>query len=347
MNSSIFRRVPALLVALLLVAACSGSPTDAARVNGTAISQSDITDEVKALVAAVQGATDDKIPPDQRAQLLGQLTTSPSGKGSPNAGAAASLLTNRIFGVLVQEALDDFGIEVEDQDREASTADVDGASLYGLASAKYRQQAIDDGARTSRLSRYLEDTTNVWYTDADVDAYYAAKKATYVQACTSHILVDDKAVADKLLAEIKGGADFAQVAAANSTDTSNKDKGGDLGCNAEGAFVPPFEAAVKAAKAGDLVGPVETEFGFHLIKVTSGYTARELDDALRQEIKTTLGTPVGWLDLTLARAKITVSSKFGTWDAAQRSVVPPKGAATPTTTPVAQPGEGSTGATGQ
>lgn len=337
MNRSFFRRVLALVLALSFVgAACSGSPTDAARVNGTAIPQGDISDEIKALVAAVQGAPDDKIPPEQRAQLLSQLTTGNAGQGSPTSSASASLLTNRIFGLLVSDALTKFGLSVEAQDVDASSQDVDASSIYGLASDKWRQAAIDEGARTSRLSRYLEDTTNVWYTDADVDAYYAAKKSTFVQACTSHILVDDKAVADKLLAELKAGADFAQVAAANSTDTSNKDDGGDLGCNAEGAFVPPFEAAVKTAKAGDLVGPVQTDFGFHLIKVTTPFTPRELDDALRAEIKTTLATPVGWLDLTLTRAKITVNSKYGTWDAAQRAVVPPSGA-----TPAA--GNGTTG----
>jgi parvulin-like peptidyl-prolyl isomerase len=344
--SSNFRRALALIFVLAFAGtACSGSPTDAARVNGTAISQSDLSDEIDALITAVKNAPDDKMSAEQRVSVLNQLTVG-SKATTPSAQASASLLTNRIFAVLVSEALDRFGLQIEAEDTAASTQDIDENSIYGLASAKWREHAIQDGARTSRLSRYLEDPANVWYTDADVDAYFAAKKATFTQACTSHILVDDRVTADKLLAELKAGGDFVKAAAANSTDTSNKDKGGELGCNPKGAFVPAFEAAISKAKDGELVGPVETEFGFHIIKVTSTYKARELDDALRQEIRQTLGTPIGWLDLTLANAKITVNSKYGTWSATDRSVVPPAGAATPSTAPVAEP-ELPTGATGK
>ncbi len=339
------RRVAALVVVVLAAAACNGSPTDAARVNGTAISQSDIRDEIDALIKAVQTAPDDKIPPEQRVSLLNQLRAS-GVSSSPSAQASASLLTNRIFGVLVSDALDRFGLSVEAEDIEASTADVDQASIYGLTASKWRQQAIDSGARTSRLSRYLEDTSNVWYTDADVDTYYAAKKGNYVQACSSHILVEDRETAERILGELRGGGDFAALAAANSTDESNKDKGGDLGCQPKGTFVPPFEAALSAAKDGELVGPVQTDFGYHLIKVTSAYAARPLDDALRSEIKTALGTPVGWLELTVAKAKITVNSKYGTWSPADLAVVPPKGAATPTTAAPSALGAGG-GVTGQ
>ncbi len=337
MISSTFRRALALIFVLAFAGtACSGSPTDAARVNGTAISQSDLSDELSALITAVKNAPDDKMAPDQRVAVLNQLTVG-SKATTPSAQASASLLTNRIFGVLVGQALDRFGLQPEAEDIEASTADIDESSIYGLAPAAWRQKAIDDGARTSRLSRYLEDPANVWFTDEDVDAYFAAKKASFTQACTSHILVDDRAAADKLLAELKAGGDFAKAAAANSTDTSNKDQGGDLGCTPKGAFVPEFEAAVAKAKDGDLVGPVQTQFGFHIIKVANTYKARELDAALRDEIRQTLATPVGWLDLTLAKAKITVNTKYGTWSATDRAVVPPSGAATPSTAPAAEP----------
>jgi foldase protein PrsA len=335
--SSNFRRALALIFVLAFAGtACSGSPTDAARVNGTAVSQSDLEDEITALINAVKNAPDSLLGPEDRVATLNQITADAKNT-TPSAQFVANRLSTRIFGVIVGQALERFGLQVEDEDVQASTADVDQQGIYGVAGEKWRQQAIDDGARTSRLSRYLEDPANVWYTDADVDAFYAAKKATFTQACTSHILVDDRVTADKLLAEIKAGGDFAKAAAASSTDTSNKDQGGELGCNAKGAFVPEFEAAVAKAKDGDIVGPVETQFGFHVIKVTSTYKARDLDDTLRQEIRQTLATPVGWLDLTLAQAKITVNTKYGSWSADERAVVPPAGAATPSTTPAAEP----------
>jgi peptidyl-prolyl cis-trans isomerase C len=83
----------------------------------------------------------------------------------------------------------------------------------------------------------------------------------------SHILVDSEDKAKALLAEIEAGADFASVAAANSTDGSAQ-AGGDLGWFGLGMMVEPFEAAVVAARVGKVTGPVQTEFGFHLILVT-------------------------------------------------------------------------------
>jgi peptidyl-prolyl cis-trans isomerase C len=83
----------------------------------------------------------------------------------------------------------------------------------------------------------------------------------------SHILVESEEVANTLLAEIQAGADFAKVAADNSTDGSAQ-SGGDLGWFGLGMMVEPFEAAVVSAEVGKVVGPVKTEFGYHLILVT-------------------------------------------------------------------------------
>lgn len=317
-------RVLALaLVLVLLGAACGGSSSDAATVDGKAISRSALTDELKALIGAVDKVPADQLSETDKKSLLAQLTTE-DGK-TPKASAAADLLTNKIISLLVAKGITDFNLTVEEQDTTASTQDISN-SLYNFASEATKKAAIDDGARTSRLSRFLEDTTKPWYTDADVEAYYKLKKDTAfstAQACTSHILVKDEATAGKLLADIKAGADFAKVAAANSTDESNKDKGGDLGCNAEGQFVKEFEDAVKGAKDGDIIGPVKTEFGYHIIKVTSAYKVPVFDDALKAQIKSTLSSPVGWLEYTLAKTKITVSRRFGTWDVVQHKVLPP------------------------
>ncbi|MEO8536670.1 MAG: SurA N-terminal domain-containing protein [Betaproteobacteria bacterium] len=61
---------------------------------------------------------------------------------------------------------------------------------------------------------------------------------------------------------------FAELAKANSQDTGSAGQGGDLGSFARGAMVKPFEDAVFGAKAGDIVGPVQTDFGYHVIRVT-------------------------------------------------------------------------------
>ncbi|WMJ68036.1 peptidyl-prolyl cis-trans isomerase [Stenotrophomonas sp. 24(2023)] len=110
--------------------------------------------------------------------------------------------------------------------------------------------------------------------DAALRKRYDEEKAKFVspeQRLASHILLtgaDAEAKATKLAAEAKApGADFAALAKANSEDPGSKAQGGDLGWVEHGAMVKPFEDALFAAKAGDIVGPVKTDFGYHLIQV--------------------------------------------------------------------------------
>ncbi|HWY23590.1 MAG TPA: SurA N-terminal domain-containing protein, partial [Nevskia sp.] len=115
---------------------------------------------------------------------------------------------------------------------------------------------------------------------ADVlKAIYEARKAalfsTPEQRHASHILIAfgadkdaAKKKADELYAKIKGGADFAEAAKANSDDPGSKAKGGDLGWVKHGMMVPKFESALFAmGKAGDIGEPVQTEYGWHIIKL--------------------------------------------------------------------------------
>lgn len=83
----------------------------------------------------------------------------------------------------------------------------------------------------------------------------------------SHILVDSEEEANKVAAELKKGAKFSKVAKAKSKDMGSKDKGGELGWASPSTFVQPFaEAATKLAK-GKVSAPVQTQFGWHVIKL--------------------------------------------------------------------------------
>jgi peptidyl-prolyl cis-trans isomerase D len=118
----------------------------------------------------------------------------------------------------------------------------------------------------------------------EIAAYYESNKARYVtkeERKASHILInaaktakdDEKKAAEtkanELFAQIKKSpASFAELAKKNSQDPGSGANGGDLGFFGRGMMVPPFEKAVFEGKTGELLGPVLSDFGYHIIKVT-------------------------------------------------------------------------------
>ena len=86
-------------------------------------------------------------------------------------------------------------------------------------------------------------------------------------ATARHILVDSEEKCNELKAEIDGGADFGDVAKANSSCPSSA-QGGDLGKFGPGQMVPEFDKAIFSGDIGVLYGPIKTQFGYHLIDIT-------------------------------------------------------------------------------
>lgn len=142
--------------------------------------------------------------------------------------------------------------------------------------------------------------------EADIEQAYAAAGGRYTQPETrkaSHILfaVDADADADAraeilaaaeaVLEEAQGGADFAELARAHSDDPGSKEQGGDLGIVARGQMVEPFENAVFDMAQDEIRGPVETRFGYHIIRLTELQAERrkpldEVREEVAEEVKT-------------------------------------------------------------
>lgn len=91
-----------------------------------------------------------------------------------------------------------------------------------------------------------------------------------------HILVEEEQTAWEVKEKIDEGEDFDELARDYSTDTSNADDGGWLGYFQAGSMVPEFEDAAFAMEPGDISDPVETSYGYHIIKVND---KREIEDA--------------------------------------------------------------------
>ena len=123
------------------------------------------------------------------------------------------------------------------------------------------------------------------------EALQAAYDATYANAeptkefNASHILVETEDEAKAIVEELKGGADFAATAREKSTGPSGPG-GGSLGWFGAGAMVPEFETAVAAMEAGDISDPVQTQFGWHVIKLNEVRNAEApaLED-VREELE--------------------------------------------------------------
>ena len=145
------------------------------------------------------------------------------------------------------------------------------AEKRGLAaSPDYKAQM--DLARQSILIRELFEDEKKKHpiTDEEVKAEYDKFKsqATGTEYHARHILVEKEEDAKKLIAQIKGGAKFEDVAKKNSKDPGSAENGGDLDFAKPDAYVPEFGAAMTKLKKGEMTQePVKSQFGYHIIKL--------------------------------------------------------------------------------
>ena len=177
----------------------------------------------------------------------------------------------------------------------ANVGDDDEVFELLLGEAGFRDEAhLRELISESELVQLAFDTIRdrVELGEAELRVAYQADRASYVEpaeACVRHILVPDLETAEDLAEQLRDGADFAELATEYSTDPGSAQRGGDLGCLPEGATVPAFDEAAFSAELGELTGPVETQFGFHLLVVDSREDARQLAfDEVREQIERSL-----------------------------------------------------------
>jgi peptidyl-prolyl cis-trans isomerase D len=137
-------------------------------------------------------------------------------------------------------------------------------------------------------------------TDEELRAYYQQHQEEYAQPeqlRARHILLETEEQARAAQARLAAGEDFAEVAREMSKDGGSGANGGDLGWFGRGRMVPPFEQAAFAATIGEVVGPVQSNFGYHLIEVQERRAAvtspfEQVKPALRMRLVAERGAQV-------------------------------------------------------
>ena len=150
-------------------------------------------------------------------------------------------------------------------------------------------RATDTALQNALLTREIAPTLSDDAIKARYDRNFAGK-AGEPEAHARHILVTDEETAKRIIVELKGGADFAELAKKNSTDPAGSSNGGDLGYFKRGDMLPEFAEAAFALKPGQFTEiPVKTRFGWHVIKLEDLRTAPpppldQVRDEIRQQL---------------------------------------------------------------
>jgi foldase protein PrsA len=270
-------------------------------------------------VATVDGAV---IPKSELDQLMTVARESYKTRDQefPKAGTPEyQSIQTQYVAFLVQR--EEFRKEAENLDVEVTEKDVDTkldellksryeGSRQKLESALAEQGFTFDVFRSVVLeSSVLSDklfeavTKDVEVSDADVLLYYTQNHTQYQQQASRdvrHILIAEKSgdkvdyaasktKADQIYAQLRGGADFAALAKAESADTGSKDQGGKLTIR-KGETVPPFDKVAFSLERGEISKPVKTTFGYHVIEALTAVrpaTTQKLEE-VRDSISQTL-----------------------------------------------------------
>lgn len=185
--------------------------------------------------------------------------------------------------------------------QDPQTAEMPDAALYEMMLDQLIQQTAVAAAgkenagvraqleiqrRNTLAAAAIAEVTKAQPTDQEIQAAYDglfAQAEPVKEYSAAHILVDTEEKAREIKAQLDGGADFGTLAEQSSTGPSGPNKG-DLGWFAADQMVKPFADAVAAMEKGQISDPVQTEFGWHVIKLndTRMREAPKLEDVREQ-----------------------------------------------------------------
>jgi foldase protein PrsA len=241
------------------------------------------------------------------------------GKKTVTPNLAAGWLTFIIQDKLISHEVERRRLQITPAVSEEARAQL--ASQYGgdaavAAFPKWFQDRLTE--RNARALALRAALAGFDFSEDSLRKYYEDHKGDFGLNCASHILVKTPAEADAALARVKGGEDFAKVAGELSLDRGSKAKGGQLDCSPKGAFVPEFDEVASALPVGELSEPVQTQFGFHIIKLTDRKSVpyEEAREQVKALVNAETQTPYRqFLRQALTTVRVTVDKRYGTFEA--------------------------------
>jgi len=283
--------------------------------------------------AAVVGNT--SISVDQLASMVHRAYSNPQAQQALGSKLdfQRSQLSRMVSSAVVRTAAQEHGITVTngeiDQRLQAYAAQAGGMKAL-------EQQAQRSGFTPGDLRPLVKDVllqeklgdqlvADVKVPDSALHDLYEQHIDDYDQVRSAHILVKDKATADKVLAEArKDPASFGALARQYSTDQGSAANGGELGYAGRGQFVPAFSDAIFAAKPGSII-EVHSQYGWHVVHVIDRRTTTfeqakpDLRRAYLQDQESALEAKV--LSATAKRLGVHINPRFGRYDARTNQVV--------------------------
>ncbi|MBJ7381905.1 MAG: peptidylprolyl isomerase [Acidimicrobiia bacterium] len=305
MKNRSLRLISLLLVSLFAViaSACGALDGYAAKVNGEVYTQA-------AFKADLKAQRDNKVFYDTVRKAAGATSSA----GTISTQISNDWLTNVVYQIVLSQAAKEKKINLTDQDLSSVEAEFAQSTAGWSAFPKsFRSKIVKATALTRGLQANIVGERSP--SEATVEAFYArnADRICPSQKVVLHVLVATQPEAVAVENSLKGGGDFAAIATAQSTDTGSAPAGGSLGCLAAGSFVPEFQNAADALAPGETSAPVQSQYGWHVIRVLPASYALltdQVQQAYSQIAQSTFNT---WFQKKLAKAVVKIDSLYGVW----------------------------------
>lgn len=248
-------------------------------------------------------------------------------------------LTDLIRREVVEREAEERGLEVTEEEVDERMEQIEGDFQNQSA---YEEALKEQGLTVERLRELVADnlleeklqadvTKDATLAEEDLQVYYDENTDRFTQTHTQHILVENQALASTIAEQLQQAAPnqverlFERLARQHSTDPSNADTGGDLGFRSPGELVAEYEAAVEALEEGEVSDPVQTEFGFHVIRlierrVTPFEEARpQIEEIVREQEGELVWQE--FIQNAYEDADIRVNSRYGELDLETQAIV--------------------------